>query len=241
MLRALGLLLGLTALLSTGCGSESAVASRDSAAKAKTLELLNVSYDPTRELWRDVNDKFIPQYQQETGVTLKISQSHGGSSSQARAVIDGLEADVVTLALWNDTNAIRKSGLIAEGWEKRLPNDSTPYYSTIVFVVRKGNPLQIHDWSDLISGEVKVITPSPKTSGNGKLSFLAAWGAVIARGGSDADALKYVTQLYQHTPVLDRARGRDDHLRAEEDRRRPPDLGERSRLGSERIGAESWR
>src|SRR5262245_47651442 len=115
-----------------------------------SLELLNVSYDPTRELWRDLNDKFITRYGEETGKRLSITQSHGGSGTQARAVIDGLEADVVTLALWSDTDAIRKKGLIAAGWEKRLPHHSLPYFSTIVFVVRKGNPKGIKDWPDLV-------------------------------------------------------------------------------------------
>src|SRR5207248_3291726 len=122
---------------------------------------------------------------------------------QARAVIDGLDADVVSLALWSDTDAIRKKGLIADGWEQRLPNRSLPYYSTIVFVVRQGNPKQIHDWPDIVRPGISVITPNPKTSGNGQLSFLAAWGAVLKRGGSVADAEAYVRKLYQQTPVLD--------------------------------------
>ncbi len=167
------------------------------------LTLLNVSYDPTRELYRQINERFIAQYSKETGATLTIRQSHGGSGAQARAVIDGLEADVVTLAMWPDTDAIRSTGLIREGWEDRLPNRSLPYTSTIVFVVRKGNPKGIKDWPDLLATGVEVITPNPKTSGNGKLSFLCAWGAVTQRGGSDADALAFVTELYKHTPVLD--------------------------------------
>jgi len=170
---------------------------------AETLELLNASYDPTRELWRDLNAKFIPAYAQATGVTVSIKQSHGGSGTQARAVVDGLEADVVTLALWPDTDAIRKAGLIDAGWEKRLPNDSVPYTSTIVFVVRKGNPKGIKDWPDIVKPGVEIVTPNPKTSGNGKLSFLAAWGSVTERGGSQADALALVTKLYAQTPVLD--------------------------------------
>jgi sulfate transport system substrate-binding protein len=170
---------------------------------ANGVELLNVSYDPTRELWRKLNQAFTPQFEQETGQRLAIKQSHGGSGTQARAVIDGLDADVVTLALWSDTDAIRKRGLIATGWEERLPERSLPYFSTIVFVVRKGNPQQIRDWPDLVRPGVAVITPNPKTSGNGKLSFLAAWGAVTQRGGSAQEALTFVTKLYQHTPVLD--------------------------------------
>jgi sulfate transport system substrate-binding protein len=170
---------------------------------ANTTELLNVSYDPTRELWRDLNAAFIPHYEQETGVRLEINQSHGGSGSQARAVIEGLEADVVTLALWIDTDAVRKRGLLAAGWEDRLPNRSLPYYSTIVFVVRKGNPKGIHDWPDLLRPGVQVITPSPKTSGNGKLSFLAAWGAVLKAGGTPEQAEDFITRLYRQAPVLD--------------------------------------
>src|SRR5690242_16838445 len=173
------------------------------AAHAGSLELLNVSYDPTRELWRAINEKFVPRYQKETGTALDIKQSHGGSGTQARAVIDGLEADVVTLALWPDTNAISKAGQIAPGWEKRLPNDSLPYTSTAVFVVRKGNPKSIHDWPDLVKPGVDIVTPNPKTSGNGKVSFLAAWGSVTQRGGSEADALEFVKKIYEHTPVLD--------------------------------------
>ncbi len=172
-------------------------------ARAATLELLNVSYDPTRELWRDINAAFIPKYQAQTGTTLEIKQSHGGSGTQARAVVDGLDADVVTLALWPDTDAIRKAGQISAGWEKRLPNNSLPYTSTAVFVVRKGNPKGIKDWPDLIKPGIEIVTPNPKTSGNGKVSFLAAWGSVTQRGGSEADALEFVKKIYEHVPVLD--------------------------------------
>ena len=172
-------------------------------ARGGTLELLNVSYDPTRELWRDVNAAFIPKYQAQSGTTLDIKQSHGGSGTQARAVIDGLDADVVSLALWPDTDAIRKAGQIEPGWEKRLPNNSLPYTSTAVFVVRKGNPKGIKDWPDLVKPGVEIVTPNPKTSGNGKVSFLAAWGSVTQRGGSEADALDFLKKLYDHVPVLD--------------------------------------
>jgi len=172
-------------------------------AHAASLELLNVSYDPTRELWRAINEKFVAKYQKDTGTALDIKQSHGGSGTQARAVIDGLEADVVTLALWPDTNAISKAGQIAPGWEKRLPNGSLPYTSTAVFVVRKGNPKNIHDWPDIVKPGVDIVTPNPKTSGNGKVSFLAAWGSVTQRGGSEAEALEFVKKIYEHTPVLD--------------------------------------
>ena len=177
---------------------------RDAAEAADTTELLNVSYDPTRELWRDLNAAFIRIYEREHAAQhLSIKQSHGGSSSQARAVIDGLEADVVTLAMWPHIDAIRKAGLIAAGWEQRLPNHSVPYVSTIVFVVRKGNAKGIKDWPDIVKPGVEIVTPNPKTSGNGKLSFLAAWGSVTQRGGSEQDALALVTKLYKQTPVLD--------------------------------------
>jgi sulfate transport system substrate-binding protein len=167
------------------------------------LELLNVSYDPTRELWRDLNSQFIPVYEKETGVKLTIRQSHGGSGTQARAIIDGLDADVATLALWSDTEAVHQKGLIADNWEDRLPQKSLPYFSTIVFVVRKGNPRQIKDWPDLVRSEIKIVTPNPKTSGNGKLSLLAAWGSVLHRGGTSEQAREFVAQIYRQVPVLD--------------------------------------
>jgi sulfate transport system substrate-binding protein len=182
----------------SGCGQQ----------QTDGIELLNVSYDPTRELWRDLNEKFILSYEQESGQRVAIRQSHASSGSQARAVIDGLEADVVTLALWSDTDALRKKGLIKDGWQERLPNHSLAYFSTIVFVVHKGNPKGIKDWPDLVKEGVEIITPNPKTSGNGRLSFLAAWGAIRQRGGSEEEARDFVTKLYQHTPVLDNgARG----------------------------------
>lgn len=167
-------------------------------------ELLNVACDPTRELWRDLNARFTDRYKAESGKRVGVRQSHGGSGSQARAVIDGLDADVVTLALWVDTDAVRKAGLIDAGWENSLPNRSLPFTSTIVFVVRKGNPKNIRDWPDLARPDVQVITPNPKTSGNGKWSFLAMWGSVLARGGSEDDVLKLVSEVFPHrTPVLD--------------------------------------
>ncbi|MFO0809255.1 MAG: sulfate ABC transporter substrate-binding protein [Gemmataceae bacterium] len=175
----------------------------DASTDHSTQILLNVSYDPTRELWRELNAAFRSSYEATTGTRLAVRQSHGGSGSQARAVIDGLPADVVTLALWSDTDALRSKGLIAQDWESRLPNQSLPYYSTIVFVVRRGNPKAIHDWPDLVRDGVQVITPNPKTSGNGKLSFLGAWGAVRQQGGSEAAARAYLAELYRHVPVLD--------------------------------------
>jgi sulfate transport system substrate-binding protein len=166
-------------------------------------QLLNVSYDPTRELFQDLNHQFIAQYAKQTGKKLTIQQSHGGSSRQAQAVVDGLTADVVTLALRSDVEVLHKRGLIADGWSQRLPDNSEPYTSTIVFVVRKGNPKAIRDWPDLVRPEVSVVTPNPKTSGNGKLSVLAAWGSVIYRGGTEEQALQYLERLYQHVTVFD--------------------------------------
>ena len=185
-----------------GCGTEASSSLRTG---GRHVELLNVSYDSTRELWSELNASFATNYEQEEHVVVDIKQSHGGSAGQARAVIDGLEADVATLALFTDIDAIRKAGLIAEGWQQRLPHASSPYFSTIVFVVRKGNPKGIKDWPDLVRGGVQIVTPSPKTSGNGKLSFLAAWGSVVLRGGSEKDAFEFVKRLYRQTPVLDPA------------------------------------
>jgi sulfate transport system substrate-binding protein len=168
------------------------------------VELLNVSYDPTRELYREINERFAQEYERETGTKIEVKQSHGGSAKQAGSVILGsVEPDVVTLALPSDTDELRKKGLLAEDWENRLENGSLPYTSTIVFVVRKGNPKSIKDWDDLVRASVRVITPNPKTSGNGKLSFLAAWGSQIAAGRTEEQAEEYVTQLYRNVPVLD--------------------------------------
>jgi sulfate/thiosulfate transport system substrate-binding protein len=180
-----------------------AIASRNLHAHAP-LSLLNVSYDPTRELYARLNPLFVATYEQASGKHVEIEQAHGGSSRQARAVISGdLEADVVTLGLSSDVEALRKQGLISAGWAARLPNNSQPYYSTIVFVVRRGNPHAIHDWPDLLQPALEIITPDPRSSGNGKLSALAAWGAVLARGGSEADARAYLAAFYQHTPFLE--------------------------------------
>jgi sulfate transport system substrate-binding protein len=197
----LSLSLGLALPNLAGCGADARSAAAQNG--LNSVELLNVSNDPTRELWKDMNKAFSAHYALETGNTVAILQSHGGSSSQARAVIDGLEADVVALGLWPDTDQLRKAGLIREGWEDQLPNRSLPYTSTIVFVVRKGNPKQIHDWPDLIRPAVEVVTPNPKTSGNGRLSFLAAWGYVVLNGGSEPEARAFVTELYRNAPVLD--------------------------------------
>jgi sulfate/thiosulfate-binding protein len=168
----------------------------------KSIQLLNVSYDPTRELFQDLDQQFVLKYERETGQKLTIKQSHGGSSRQAHAVIEGLEADVVSLALPSDIDLLRKHGFIKDGWPDRLPNHSQPYTSTIVFVVRRGNPKGIKDWPDLVRPDVSVITPNPKTSGNGKLSLLAAWGSIIYRGGNEEQARDYLRRLYQNVAVL---------------------------------------
>ncbi|NBU40853.1 MAG: sulfate ABC transporter substrate-binding protein [Planctomycetia bacterium] len=167
------------------------------------LTLLNVSYDPTRELYRDINEAFARRYGEEHGRAVEIKQSHAASGSQARAVIDGLEADVVTLAVWPDVEAVAKAGLVKGDWQARFDNAAVPYHSVVVFVVRKGNPKGIRDWPDLVRNDVSIITPNPKTSGNGKYSFLAAWGSVITAGGTEQDAERFVAELYRRTPVLD--------------------------------------
>lgn len=172
-------------------------------ALAADLSLLNVSYDPTRELYVDVNKTFAAQWKAETGDVLTVKQSHGGSGKQARAVIDGLEADVVTLALGYDIDAIAARGLLDAGWQKRLPDNAAPYTSTIVFLVRKGNPKAIRDWDDLIKPGVQVITPNPKTSGGARWNYLAAWGFAAQKYGSEEKARDFVKSLYEHVPVLD--------------------------------------
>jgi sulfate transport system substrate-binding protein len=167
-------------------------------------QLLNASYDPTRELYVDVNAAFAKYWKGKTGHDLRFRQSHGGSGSQARAVIDGLEADVVTLALAYDIDAIAQTGLIDRGWQKRLPQNSSPYTSTIVFLVRKGNPKGIKDWSDLVRPGIQVITPNPKTSGGARWNYLAAWEYARRKaGGHDAKAKEFVTALFKQVPVLD--------------------------------------
>ncbi len=190
-------------------------------AEAAPAELLNVSYDPTREFYQAFDQSFAADWKTKTGQDVVIHQSHDGSGKQARAVIDGLDADVVTLALAYDVDAVAKAGLITGDWQKRLPDDSAPYTSTIVFLVRKGNPKGIHDWADLIKPGVQVITPNPKTSGGARWNYLAAWGAVLDKElGGDLKQLKdpqaaakvkaardkaraYVAELYKHVPVLD--------------------------------------
>jgi len=174
------------------------------AASASDVTLLNVSYDPTRELYQDFNRAFAKQWQAQTGDKVTIRASHGGSGKQARSVIDGLDADVVTLALADDINAIAAQGkLLPADWQKRLPHNSTPYTSTIVFLVRKGNPKQVKDWDDLVKPGVAVITPNPKTSGGARWNYLAAWAFAKQKHGDDAKAREFVARLYRNVPVLD--------------------------------------
>jgi sulfate/thiosulfate transport system substrate-binding protein len=201
------LLVGAAMLLSA-CGKKDADAAAGAtvapAPPLQEVELLNVSYDPTRELYEQVNAAFSAAYAAKTGVKVTVKQSHGGSAKQARAVIDGLEADVVTLGLAYDIDAIAATGLIGADWAPRLPHASVPFTSTIVFLVRKGNPKGIHDWDDLVKPGVAVITPNPKTSGGARWNYLAAWGYAKAKAsGDDAQARAFVTRLYKNVPVLD--------------------------------------
>jgi sulfate transport system substrate-binding protein len=173
-------------------------------ALAADISLLNVSYDPTRELYQDVNTAFAKEWKAKTGDNVKIKQSHGGSGKQGRAVIDGLEADVVSLALAYDIDAIAEHKLLSPEWQKKLPHNSTPYTSTIVFLVRKGNPKAIKDWADLVKPGVSVITPNPKTSGGARWNHLAAYGYALRQpGGSEASAKEFLSKLYKNVPVLD--------------------------------------
>lgn len=208
-------MLGLTLLSGvTGCGS-------GTQSDAKTIKLLNVSYDPTRELYRDIDAGFAADWLARTGQNVSVKQSHGGSGSQARSVMEGLEADVVTLALAYDIDAIHlKAKRLGADWQTRLPDNSAPYTSTIVFLVRKGNPKIIHDWDDLVRDDVKVVTPNPKTSGGARWNYLAAWGYALnrefqgdwsklhdetANAAAQIKAEAFVRAVYQHAPVLDRA------------------------------------
>ena len=182
-------LLALSAALSAGAAESS---------------LLNVSYDPTRELYQDFNKSFIQHWKSLSGDSLKIKQSHGGSGKQARAVIDGLQADVVTLALAYDIEEIAQRSLIAKDWQKRLPNNSAPYTSTIVFLVRKGNPKGVKDWNDLVRAGISVVTPNPKTSGGARWNHMAAWTYAFKQpGGSEKTAQEFLTKLYKNVPILD--------------------------------------
>lgn len=204
--------LGAVALLSiAGCGG-AVPGSSDSDAKTKenavgngaSVELLNVSYDPTRELYQEFNAAFAKHWEAKTGQKVTIKQSHGGSGKQARSVADGLEADVVTLALAYDIDEVQAAGLIEKDWQKRLPENSAPYTSTIVFLVRKGNPKGIKDWNDLVKPGVSVITPNPKTSGGARWNYLAAWGYALKQpGGNEAKAEEFLASLFRNVPVLD--------------------------------------
>lgn len=205
-------LLALLALLPlAGCKSEASQASAAGSAAAKTdaqrteVSLLNVSYDPTRELYAEINPAFVKHWKEKTGQTVTIKQSHGGAGKQARAVMDGLEADVVTLALAYDIDVMHsRGGLIPKDWQARLPSNSTPYSSTIVLLVRAGNPKKILDWNDLVRDDVSVITPNPKTSGGARWNYLAAWGYALRKNGNDeARARDFVARLFKNVPVLD--------------------------------------
>jgi sulfate transport system substrate-binding protein len=189
---------------SLALGATLAVAFGVVASSAEAVRLLNVSYDPTRELYQEINAAFAASWKARTGETLVIEQSHGGSGKQARSVLDGLSADVVTLALAADIDTLASRGFVAQDWRTRLPHDSCPYTSTIVFLVRKGNPKGIRDWPDLARPGVSVITPNPKTSGGARWNYLAAWGAELARSQGDASrARALVTAIFRNVPILD--------------------------------------
>ncbi|MDB5299547.1 MAG: transporter permease [Phycisphaerales bacterium] len=180
------------------------LAAAPSPVRGDDVKLLNVSYDPTRELYKDINTVFARQWKAQSGQNVVIDQSHGGSGKQSRAVLDGLEADVVTLGLGHDIDALKEGGLVAPEWQTRLPHGSTPFTSTIVFVVRKNNPKQIKDWPDLLHKGVQVIVPNPKTSGGARWAYLAAWGQAARRNnGGEAAARAYITDLFKHVPILD--------------------------------------
>jgi len=199
---AVGALLGTTALAVAACSQSGN--SGDASGQPAAVELLNVSYDPTRELYEAINPLFAASWKEQTGQDVKINMSHGGAGKQARAVIDGLDADVVTLALAYDIDEIAaKTEALAENWQQRLPNNSSPYTSTIVFLVREGNPKNIRDWDDLVKPGIGVITPNPKTSGGARWNFLAAWAYAKEAYGSDAAAQDFVRKLYANVPVLD--------------------------------------
>ena len=187
------------ALLALALGS----AALPFAAHAADVELLNVSYDVARELYKDINPAFVAEWKKTTGENITIKQSHGGSSKQARAVADGLEASVVTMNQANDIDMLADRGLVAKDWAKKFPDNAAPYYSTMVFLVRKGNPKGIKDWADLAKPGVKVVIPNPKTAGNGRYTYLAAWGSVIKKGGNEAQARDLVGKIFKNVPVLD--------------------------------------
>lgn len=175
---------------------------------ASAQTLLNVSYDVSREFYKDINTAFVAQYKKTTGKEIKVDQAHGGSSAQARAVADGLEADVVTMNTTNDIDFLATNGVVAKDWLKKFPNNAAPTSSTMLFLTRNGNPKQIKDWDDLIKPGVKVVLVNPKTGGNGRMAYLAAWGYVRKKGGTDAQAAEFVSKLYKNVPVLAKG-GRD--------------------------------
>ena len=194
---------GLAASVAIGAVALWGLGAMPRAAHAQT-SLLNVSYDPTRELYQDINAAFTKAWKAKTGETLVIKQSHGGSGAQARSVLDGLQADVVTLALASDIDALASKGIVRADWQKRLPDNASPYTSTIVFLVRKGNPKHIRDWGDLVKPGVSIVTPNPKTSGGARWNYLAAWAyAAHLPGGNDETAKAFVTKLYKNASVLD--------------------------------------
>ena len=197
-------LAGILCALSLGLGAAAPASAAPAPKAPDKIELLNVSYDPTRELYTDFNAAFARRWKAKTGQTVTVQQSHGGSGKQGRSVIDGLEADVVTLALSWDIDAIAAAGLMPKSWEARLPNNSAPYTSTIVFLVRQGNPKKIRDWGDLGRPGVAVVTPNPKTSGGARWNYLAAWGWALRQpGGSAAKARALVARIFKNVPVLD--------------------------------------
>jgi sulfate transport system substrate-binding protein len=172
-------------------------------ANAAETVLLNASYDVARELFKDINPVFVADWKKTTGETINVNQSHGGSSKQARSVADGMEAAVVTMNQANDIDMLADKGLVVQDWAKKFPHNAAPFYSTMVFLVRKGNPQQVKDWADLAKPGIKVIVPNPKTSGNGRYTYLAAWGSVLKKGGTEAQARDLVTKIFKNVPVLD--------------------------------------
>lgn len=196
------LLIGILALSTfAACGNKS---TSDTTKDKKAINLLNVSYDPTRELYEEYNKAFAKHWKEKTGQDVTIKQSHGGSGAQARSIIQGQDADVATLALAYDIDSIQKEGLINSGWEKKFPDNSAPYTSTIVFLVRKGNPKNIKDWDDLVKPGVSIVTPNPKTSGGARWNYLAAWGYALKKNNNDPNKAKdFVKQLYANVAVLD--------------------------------------
>lgn len=189
--------------LASALAASAAMSLPMSVSAAEPVVLLNASYDVMRELFKDVNPAFIADWKAKTGETITIKQSHGGSSKQARSVADGLEASVVTMNQANDIDILVDRGLVVADWAKKFPNNAAPFYSTMVYLVRKGNPKHIKDWDDLAKPGIKVIVPNPKTSGNGRYTYLAAWGYAVKKGGSEAQARDLVTKLFKNVPVLD--------------------------------------